>query len=1028
MLYSVIISMTLAYRLFALALFLVVTPELRGRTYSAFLDISPPSPGAFNPANDWVVPKVFRAVSIDHNELRRQLNLAPKEILGSTSFGSEIVLPMPDGTNQRFRFSESSIMEPGLQAQFPDIRTYVGQGIDDPTATLRMDMTPAGFHAQILSASGSVYIDPRTRDLTIYASYFKRDAAKTADWTCGVTGNAATTSIDRDIVPLVALGTELRTYRLACAATAEYTAFHGGTVTGAMAAIVTAFNRVNGIYEREVAVRMNLVANNSSLVFLNAITDDYTNDDGGLMLGENQTKVDSIIGSANYDIGHVFSTGGGGIASLGSVCSVANKARGVTGSSSPINDPFYVDYVCHEVGHQFDANHTFNSETGSCGGGNKSSSTAFEVGSGSTILGYAGICSPNDVQPLSDDYFHAGSLSEISSFITDVAHSCPVKTSTGNSIPTVSAGSDFTIPRNTPFILTASATDSNGDALTYCWEQMDLGPTADLGAADTGAGPLFRTYRPTTNNWRTFPALTNILANTTNLSERLPNTARTMNFRVTVRDNRAGGGANNSDLALVTVATNAGPFLITNLNTSGTFSGLVTVGWSVAGTTNAPVSAAQVKIMLSTNGGLTFPITLTPNTPNTGSASVLLPNITNNNARIMVQGVNNIFFDINDANLSIRPTSLGTALVQLASTLLVSENCAPTNGALDPGETVSMWFVLGNYGNRAASNITATLMTTNGVLLPGPTVAYGTIQPGGFATQTIAFTVGGTCGGAITPALRMSSGLNDVGTLSTSIGLGAPGTAVRSLTNASLITIRDNNTALPYPSTITVANAEGTISKVTVTLRGANHQLDYNIDAMLVGPNGQKVMLMGYCGNNPINSAFLTFDDAASQEVPFETLIVSGTYLPTSYTTMSMPPPAPAAPYSTKLSVFNGISPNGNWLLYVRDSELNNSGVISNGWSIRIEAASTVCCDAVSAPSLIQAFSAPEASPLLALNGAGGVPFGTNYLFATTNLMIPPTNWSRIGTNISDVNGFFGFTNVPDPMRPQHFYMIQTPP
>lgn len=994
---------------------------------TAFVDLAPPALNATQSANDWIVPRRYRSLQLDHAAMRRTLQSAPSEVIGNPMRGSEIVLPMPDGTNQRFLYSESPIMEPALQAQFPDIRTYVGQGIDDPTATLRMDMTPAGFHAQILSASGSAYIDPRTRDLTIYASYFKRDAAKTADWTCGVTGNAATTSIDRDIVPLVALGTELRTYRLACAATAEYTAFHGGTVTGAMAAIVTAFNRVNGIYEREVAVRMNLVANNSSLVFLNAITDGYTNDDGGVMLGENQTKLDSVIGSANYDIGHVFSTGGGGIASLGSVCSVANKARGVTGSSSPINDPFYVDYVCHEVGHQFDANHTFNSETGLCGDGNKNNSTAFEVGSGSTILSYAGICSPNDVQPLSDDYFHAGSLSEISSFITDVSHSCPVKTSTGNSIPTVSAGSDYTIPRNTPFTLTASANDSNGDALTYCWEQMDLGPTADLGAADTGAGPLFRTYRPTTNNWRTFPALTNILANTTNLSERLPNTARTMNFRVTVRDNRAGGGANNSDLALVTVATNAGPFLITNLNTSGTFSGLVTVGWSVAGTTNAPVSAAQVKIMLSTNGGLTFPITLTPNTPNTGSASVLLPNITNNNARIMVQGVNNIFFDINDANLSIRPTSLGTALVQLASTILVSENCAPTNGALDPGETVSMRFVLGNYGNRAASNITATLMATNGVLLPGPTVAYGTIQPGGFATQTIAFTVGGTCGGNITPTLRIDSGTNSLGLFSSNLGLGAIATVSRSTTNNSSITIRDNTTAVPYPSTITVTNMPATPSKVTATLRTINHSYSGDIDIILVGPSGVAVALMTSVGSSAIN-ATITFDDDADDVVPTSGSIATGTYRPLKLSSASMPSPAPAAPYGTSLSSFNGINANGTWQLYLRDNASGDTGTISNGWSIGFEMESVVCCDAVSAPPLIQAFSAPEASPLLALNGAGGVPFGTNYLFATTNLMIPPTNWSRIGTNISDVNGFFGFTNVPDPMRPQHFYMIQTPP
>ncbi len=989
-------------------------------------DVPPPGTRAIQPSNDWIVPRSYRALSLDHDAMRRALGVAPMEIVGDENAGVEITLPMPDGTSQRFRYTESPIMAPELQAQFPEIRTYVGRGLDDPTATLRMDMTPAGFHAQILSASGSVYIDPRTRDRTLYASYFKRDAAKTADWSCGVAGRDATKSIDRDIVPAVALGTELRTYRLACAATAEYSAFHGGTTNAAMAAIVTAFNRVNGIYEREVAVRMNLVANNSSLVFLNASTDGYTNNDGEVMLGENQTKINSIIGSANYDIGHVFSTGGGGIASLGSVCTSA-KAQGVTGSDSPVGDPFYVDYVCHEVGHQFDADHTFNSSAGLCGGGNRTSSTAYEVGSGSTILSYAGICDADDVQGNSDDYFHAGSLNQISTFITSLAHSCPVKTFTGNSIPTASAGSDYTIPRGTPFILTASASDADGDTLTYCWEQMDLGPTAVLGAADAGSGPLFRSFRPTTNNWRTFPALATILAGTTNIAERLPNTARSMNFRVTVRDNRAGGGAHNFDSAVVTVASNAGPFLITNLNTSGTFSGLVTVGWSVAGTTSAPVSAAHVKIMLSTNGGLTFPITLTPSTPNTGSASVLLPNITNNTARIMVQGVDNIFFDINNANLSIRPSGLGTAIVQLVSTALLSENCAPTNGAVDPGETVSMRFVLGNFGNRAASNVTATLMTTNGVLLPGPTVAYGTIQPSGFATQTIAFTVGGTCGGNIAPTLRIDSGTNSLGLFSSTLGLGAIATVSRSISNNSSITIRDNTNAVPYPTTITVTNMPATPSKVTATLRSINHSYSGDIDVVLVGPSGVAVALMTSVGYGPIN-ATITFDDDAADAVPTAGSIANGTYRPLSLSSASMPAPAPAAPYGTSLASFNGINANGNWQLCVRDNASADTGTISGGWSIGFEMESIVCCDAEPPPPALRSTTSPGDAPSIVLGGAGGVPFGTNYLYVTTNLFIPPAQWTRIGTNRSDVNGFFGFTNLPDQTKTQFYYMIQSPP
>ena len=613
-------------------------------------------------AKAWIQPEKMGAFELDVPALEEILARAPSAEDAAAKILPELVLsfPMPDGTFQRFSVVEVPTMDAELEEWMADqgwpMKTYRGTSLDNEATTVSFDWGgPAGFHAAILAPESTVFIDPYWQgDRTLYASYFKSDyKAAEKNFRCDVVETSAAAELEKSLSK--STSGFLRTYRLAVAATGEYTAFHGGTKAQGQAAIVTSINRVNGIYERELSVRMILVANNNNVVYTNGANDPYSNANCSNMLAQNQTNLDNVIGTANYDIGHVFSTGGGGVASLRSPCNANQKARGCTGTSNPVGDPFDVDFVAHELGHQWGADHTWNGTNNNCTTAQWASSSAYEPGSGSTIMGYAGICRADDLQPNSDDYFHRQSLDQMMGFI-NFTGTCNGSSFTNPSSPFVDAGPSFTIPQATPFELTArNGSDADGDILTYNWEQFDLGTQAALTRGDDGIQPIFRSWPPSTRPTRTFPRLEDLLANTISKGETLPTTNRLMFFQVTVRDNRPGGGRENNDLTLVLSTTSSGPFTLSFPNGGEKLSGRRTVTWNVANTTASPVSASQVDILLSIDGGMTYPFVLAAATPNDGSEEIRLPDIKTTKARLKVKGTNNIFFDISNADFTLNP-------------------------------------------------------------------------------------------------------------------------------------------------------------------------------------------------------------------------------------------------------------------------------------------------------------------------------------------------------------------------------------
>ena len=806
--------------------------------------------------------------TLDHGRMRAAL-VAAKNVVS---------LPTPAGGFERFALTESLVMESGLAARHPEIRTYAGKGLDDVTATIRADLTPLGFHASVRSTRGAWYVDPYyNQDQGLYAAYFGRDLTDSHGQYVEREDVESTAQALEDSIADVPTGPTVtrRTYRLALVTDPSYATFFGAD--NVTAAKVTLMNRVNQIYEDETAIRLVLV-NDTDRTNLNTaalatepngpcgasacFTTAQLAGCGGGTLNRNRIVLGQLVGASNYDIGHLgLGVNGGGVAGLG-VVGGDGKARGCTGLPQPVGDFFAVDYVAHEMGHQFGGNHTFNGTQLNCSGGNRSAANSVEPGSGSSIMAYAGICRQDDLQPHSDPYWSQRSFTEITAYVTssrpainevqtvslrdfDVdgdsftvgyngVDSAPIVrglnyttadikaaieaiagwpagatvtvaafggagalTDTGfqvtfnggplaatnviplalsnatgasgfigetakggaidnggnlveettNHAPVVTVPAAVTIPVRTPFALAGGATDSDGDVVTYLWEQNDRGGISGGSTAGTTlvsnlktSGPLFRQFgtaaivSPTdtlkyyspgenavsTDPTRVFPDLAQIAAGRTNAatgscpaappspapvpadildcySEFLPtvdwigfNSDRVMHFRLTARDGHPGAGGVGNAETTVTLAPAAGPFLVTSQGAAASLEGesVQQVTWNVAGTDAAPVGTTQVRIALSVDGGATFPYLLAESTANDGSEFVTLPNVPTTRARFQVAAVGNIFFDLNDADLTIHAAPVlandGGATVQysdpLAPTVTISASDADTAG------------------------------------------------------------------------------------------------------------------------------------------------------------------------------------------------------------------------------------------------------------------------------------------------------------------------------------------------------------
>ncbi len=906
-------------------------------------------------------PKEFRLFNLDIAPLKQVLFSV---VDNSAQHSTIITLPNAEGNFEQFEVFEASNFEPALQARFPQIRAFSGKGITDRSATLKISLSPQGIQTMVFrTEKENEFIEAYSQDRTVYAVFNSYRTPGQLPWTCSTedkqTANELSTQIANSGRLLSNTG-ELKTMRLAQSCNAEYSIYFGATSAADVALVLAAFNatltRCNGCYEKDLAVHLNLIANTDQVIYYNPATDPYTG--MGSWNAQLQTTLTNVIGAANYDIGHMFgaSGGGGNAGCIGCVCG-AQKGSGITSPADgiPEGDNFDIDYVVHEVGHQMGANHTFSmSVEGS--GVNK------EVGSGITIMGYAGI-TPYDVAPHSIDIFHEASIQQIQ--VNLATKTCPITTSLAgtNATPVITPHADYTIPISTPFALTGVATDADAaDVLTYCWEQNDNATSqtnANSKASPTKTGgPNWLSFSPTTSPTRFCPKLSTILAGgfTTGplpggdagmTIEALSSVNRTLNFRLTVRDNSPYSstapikvGQTSFDDVVLTVTNTSGPFMVTQPNTNLSWQAGTTqnITWDVANTTTAPVSCANVKISLSTDGGLTWPIVLAANTPNDGTEALVIPNNVTTTARIVVESVGNIFFDISNTNFTITAAATGfsfnsvapatvacggaaTSAISLATTsnggfstpIVMSASGAPLGTSVSfspttiaPGSTTTVTLTGVNTLTPGSYDITVT--GTAGSVVQTTTLTY-TVQPGtppAITTQPSSVTV---CSGANATFTTAATGTGLTYQWQVNQGAGFSNIAGATAASYTATSVTGTMNNYQYQAIVTALCGVATTNAATLTINSAtaiNTQPvaaavcagtdnTFSVQAAGTGLTYQWQSSPTGCGGTFTNiagatsSSYTLTNIALSQDGSAYQVIVSGTCAPATITSTCVP-------------------------------------------------------------------------------------------------------------------------------------------